>query len=214
MANKGEWPASAWREALQVFSDEKLVKRSWRRLAPVLVRMPTNVTREIVHALSYWLKSAAKIVEAQAVRLDVLINNVLDLYIDSEAVQEDDPVFRAINHPVGHVTQALISWWFSTSPKDDDQLPDMMRKIVDRLVNVMVPAFVHGRLILAADLIALFRVDPKWTAENMFPLLDWNNNEEEARWAWEGHLWSARLYRPLLLKIKELFLATANVKPR
>src|SRR5690606_19756258 len=39
---------------------------------------------------------------------------------------------------------------------------------------------------------------------------DWQHSESEARSAWEGFLWSPRLYRPLMEAIKPFFLDTAR----
>ena len=41
------------------------------------------------------------------------------------------------------------------------------------------------------------------------PLFDWTHDSVEAKAAWEGFLWSPRLYRPLLNAFKSQFLATA-----
>ena len=65
-------------------------------------------------------------------------------------------------------------------------------------------------VLLAANLIALFRVDPDWAKEHVIPLFDWNGPELEARAAWEGFLWSPRLYRPLTETLKQAFLDTAK----
>jgi hypothetical protein len=65
-------------------------------------------------------------------------------------------------------------------------------------------------VILASRLIALFRVDQRWTKTHLLPLFDWRINPVEARAAWEGFLWSPRLYRPLLIAFKEHFLDTAH----
>jgi hypothetical protein len=63
--------------------------------------------------------------------------------------------------------------------------------------------------LLASNLIALFRVDRIWTEKHLLPLFGWSN-PIEARAAWEGFLWSPRLYQPLLTAFKSQFLNTAN----
>lgn len=59
-------------------------------------------------------------------------------------------------------------------------------------------------------MIALFRVDHQWTEECLLPRFDWTVDPMEAKSAWEGFLWSPRLYRPLLLAFKPQFLDTAR----
>jgi hypothetical protein len=63
---------------------------------------------------------------------------------------------------------------------------------------------------LAANLVALFRVDREWTEKFFLRNFDWNLNAEEARATWAGFLWTPRLYVPLLASIKSQFLTTAT----
>ncbi len=42
------------------------------------------------------------------------------------------------------------------------------------------------------------------------PLFDWQRSEAEARAAWEGFLWSPRLYRPLMEMLKPAFIDTVR----
>lgn len=46
--------------------------------------------------------------------------------------------------------------------------------------------------------------------KHLLPLFDWQRSEVEARAAWEGFLWSPRLYRPLMEALKPAFLDTAR----
>jgi len=65
-------------------------------------------------------------------------------------------------------------------------------------------------MLLAAHVIALFRVDGDWAMKHLLPLFVWQRSEAEARAAWEGFLWSPRLYRPLMEILKPAFLDTAR----
>jgi hypothetical protein len=117
---------------------------------------------------------------------------------------------RAINHPVGHVTEALLRWWYRRSPEDEEGLPAEIRPTFIELCDTRIDAFRHGRVLLAAHVIALFRVDREWAMQHLLPLFDWQRSEVEARAAWEGFLWSPRLYRPLMEVLKPAFLDTAR----
>ena len=44
----------------------------------------------------------------------------------------------------------------------------------------------------------------------MLPLFDWSGSATEAKSAWEGFLWTPRIYMPFLERIKASFLATAT----
>jgi hypothetical protein len=73
-----------------------------------------------------------------------------------------------------------------------------------------VISFRHGRLLLAAHVISIFRVDIEWTKRHLLPLFDWQDSEVEATTAWKGFLWSPRLYRPLIEAFKSQFLAASK----
>jgi hypothetical protein len=139
-----------------------------------------------------------------------LIRRLLDLEYKEEVDADDDPVSRAINHPVGHATQALLDWWYRQEPKDAEGLSGDIKPIFTEICNTQVEKYRHGRVLLAAHAIALFRVDEDWARIHLLPLFDWQRSEIEARMAWEGFLWSPRLYRPLLSAIKQYFLGTAT----
>jgi hypothetical protein len=124
-------------------------------------------------------------------------------------VETYDPVGSAINHPIGHVTQALINLWFKQNPNDNDLLPVDIKPMFTTLCDVQADRFRHGRVLLGSQLIAFFRVDRPWTEQHLLPLFNWSN-PIEAKAVWEGFLWSPRLYQPLLSAFKSQFLDSAN----
>ena len=217
LARRDKWPAGRWREALQVWSEDGMVLRSWRCAAPLVQTMPDAVVQELAHGVTWWLEAASKSIDRhQAILLD-LCRRVLDLPLEGESgitsgagESIKKPVTEAINHPIGHVTQALLNLWFRQQSNDDDRLPADIRSLFTLMCDVGVRRFRHGRVLLASRLIALFRVDRRWTEEHLLARFDWAAGLVEARAAWEGFLWSPRLYPPLLLAFKPQFLETAR----
>ena len=209
LAREGVWPTERWREALQAWSEEKLIKRSWRYMAPVIADAPDEVLQALAHGVSWWIQAIAKTFEGHEKLFLSLTSRILALD-HQEGVDTDDPVMRAINHPIGHVTQALLHWWYRRSLEDEQGLPNELSPIFTALCDTRIDKYRHGRVLLAAHVIALFRVDPDWARQNLLPLFDWQHSESEARSAWEGFLWSPRLYRPLMEAIKPFFLDTAR----
>ena len=208
LAREGQWPSGRWREALQAWSEEGRILRSWRFIAPLVETMPDEVLKDIAHNITWWLEAVSKsLVRHEDIFLD-LCRRMLSLP-HQDGVDTDQPVLRAINHPVGHVTQALLNLWFKRKPNDNDKLPADLEPIFTQLCNRDVEQFRHGRVLLASHLIALFRVDRSWTETHLLPLFDWSIDAVEARAAWEGFLWSPRLFRPLLIAFKAQFLETA-----
>lgn len=215
LARDSVWPDGRWREALQAWSEEGMVLRSWRYAAPLVQTMPDTVIQEIAHSVTWWIEAASKSINRHEDVLLDLCRRVLALPIDTgtgitrNGESIDHPVTEAINHPVGHVTQALLNLWFKRNPNDNDQLPGDIKPFFMELCDVQVDRFRHGRVLLGSRLIALFRVDRTWTEQHLLPLFNWNN-PSEAKAAWEGFLWSPRLYPPLLSAFKPQFLESAN----
>jgi hypothetical protein len=209
LAQEGIWSAGRWREALQVWSEEGRTLRSWRFAAPLVQTMPDDVLQEIAHSFTWWLEAVSKSIDRHETILLDLCRRVLALPHQG-GVDTDQPVTRAINHPIGHVTQALLNLWFKREPNDNDILPGDVEPFFTQLCDTRVEQFRHGRVLLASRLIALFRVDRPWTETHLLPLFDWATDPVEAKAAWEGFLWSPRLYRPLLITFKTQFLSTVH----
>lgn len=215
LARDGVWPASRWRETLQVWSEEGMVLRSWRYAAPLVQIMPDALLQEIAHGVTWWIEVVSESAIQNEETLLNLCRRVLALPLEAETGMTsngepiDQPVTEAINHPVGRVTKALINRWFKRNPNDDDQLPADIVPFFTEICDVQVDRFRHGRVLLGSRLIALFRVDRPWTEQNLLPLFSWDN-PGEAKAVWEGFLWSPRLYQPLLTVFKTQFLESAN----
>ena len=220
LAKEGNWPADRWSMALQVWSKEKLTKRSWRYMAPVLANATDEQLQPFALGLSQWLKTIAKSFVGQEEIFLELCDRVLKMgheegvsdYFVTHAAHSGGNNFmaRAINHPVGRATEALLSWWFRRAPKDEQGLPNELKPTFTMLCDGSVDEFQHGHVLLAANLILLFRVDRDWTTKHLLPLFDWQAPEIEACAAWQGFLWSPRLYHPLMEVFRPAFLETAS----
>ncbi|MCW8127556.1 anti-phage defense-associated sirtuin Dsr1 [Microbulbifer halophilus] len=208
LAKQNVWPQERWRDALQAWSDEELHSRSWQYIAPVLVDAPDSLMQAISHSVSRWLQTIAKTFEGHERYFFTLVRRILAL--DYQKGDSDDPVSRAINHPVGHVTEALLDWWYRSALEDGQGLSEQIKPIFTELCDTQFDKYRHGRVLLATHVIALFRVDRGWAEQYLLPLFNWENSEIEARAAWEGFLWSPRLYHPLFEAIKPAFLDTAH----
>ena len=181
LAGEEVWPISRWREALQVWSEEGQVLRSWSFAAPLVQTMPNEILLELAHAVTWWLEAASKALDRHEAILLNLCRRVLALPLEPEAgISQngepiDEPVTEAINHPVGHVTQALLNVWLGREPNDNEKLPDHIEPLFTRLCDDRVNKFRHGRVLLASRLISLFRVDQLWTETHLLPLFDWGS---------------------------------------
>ncbi|MDL1975353.1 MAG: SIR2 family protein [Deltaproteobacteria bacterium] len=209
LAQEGEWPTERWREALQVWAEDSLIERTWH-MAQVIFKAPDNVIQALSHSLGWWLRAQSKIFKDREELFFALIRRLLDLEYQNGVHEDDDLLFRANNHPVGLVIEALLRWWYHQEPKEAEGLRDEVKPLFTKLCDTGIEKFRHGRVLLAAHMIALFRVDEKWAKAYLLPLFDWQLSEVEARAAWKGFLLSPRLYRPLLSAIKHPLIETAT----
>ena len=209
LAAQGAWPVMRWHTALHAWSEGTVVNLAWEQMAPVFDKAPTSFLSEARNVLAWWLREIARTIEWEDATFLSLCKRVLRLKYDPEE-DVDDIVGRAINHPIGRVTDALLRWWHRDVIEDDQVLPQELDVIFTELCDAKVGAFRHGRVLLASRVITLFRADCKWTTQHLLPHFDWNKSELEAGAAWEGLLWSPQLYGPLLRTLKPAFLETAH----
>ena len=209
LAEEGNWPVARWEQALLQWSEDGLTQPSWLKLAPVLTDIPAEVLHQLAKPLSLWLEKLSRIFKEHEETFLSLCASILALDHPFED-SEQDSLDLAIRYPVGNVTQALLRWWYRKDLKDglglDQELKDKFTEICD----TSKPWFRPGRALLALHVISLFRVDPKWTIQFVLPLFEWENNEAEARSAWQAFLWSPRLHAPLMVTLKLTFLDNAN----
>lgn len=211
LSQENFWPEVYWREALQAWSgEERLRLRSWRYIAPVLDQAPEEVIRSLVHSVSWWLEALAKSFVSHQDLFFALCGKILSIDYQDED-RPHNTINRAINHPVGMITEALLRWWHRDYLEDNHGLPDKLEPIFTQLCDSPMLSYRHARVLLAARAITLFRVDPAWTKQHLLPHFDWSVSPVEAAASWNGFLWSPRLYTPLFDAIKPMFLHTASL---
>lgn len=210
LASKDQWYADRWRSALHAWTEPAFYGKSWRCLARSLAAAPDDLLREAGHAVASWLEAQAKTFVAQEEHFFALVSRYFLIYRNDPVEAGDDIVFRAINHPLGHVVQAVLNWWHRQSLRDDQGLLNEVQWLFGELTNCEVAIYRHGRVLLGSNLITLFRVDRTWTALHLLPLLNWEHSEIEAAAVWKGFLWVPRLYGPLIAEIKTPFLAAGQ----
>ena len=210
LSKEGDWPANHWSVALQEWSEEKLAKRSWRYMAPLLANATDEQLQTFVHELSFWLRATAKTFKGRDEIFLTLCKRVLYLKDKNELDSDNDYVMRAVNHSIGCATGALLSWWYRRKSEDGQGLPNELKPTFTELCNSEDDKFRHGRVLLAGGLLSLFRVDQKWTKEHLLPLFNWQASETEACAVWQGFLISPRLCSLLMEVLKPAFLETAS----
>jgi hypothetical protein len=203
------WPAKLWTEALQTWSEAELINRSWRRVAPILNLASDETLTSFSKPICWWLQSVSKTIVGKSELLFILCNRIINFQHEDTATSEDS-FSSAINHPIGIVTEALLRCWYKSPLEDGQGLSPTYSNAFGKICSIERRYFIHGRVVLASNLIALYRVDPEWTKCNLLPFFDWKLYSSDARSVWEGFLWSPRLYEPLLEHLKQPILDTAE----
>lgn len=207
LSEENIWPANFWQVALQVWSEEKRVRRCWRYVAPLVAKMPDRALADLQHTATWWLESVSK---HKLNYHEDSFYNLCDRYLDIEEQndvdRESDLISHAINRPIGHITRALIDAWYLRQPNDNDGLPDDLKSFFTRLCGSEKAKYRYARLILSTNLISLFRVDRQWTEEYLLPSFKWDASRSEAKAVWMGFLWSPRIYWPLMRAFKDDFI--------
>lgn len=184
LARADVWPVVRWQTALSTWRAEKRVWRSWRLIARLVETMPATKLAELTPELSLWLRSAASVLDRHEQVFIDLCRRILEQAY--QAIDNTDDSFN-IDHPIRHITQALLNFWLRRHPNDNDGLPSDLAPLLARLCDTSSNQYRQGRVILASRLSTLSRVDPVWTRAHLLPLFNWSNSIE-ARAMWNGFL--------------------------
>lgn len=203
------FPENRWNTALSAWSSDKTIIESWKLAAPIIVTFSDKQFVACIHYISRWLQAVSKSVTLYSVKFILLVERVFTLYPGSENIEKVATISSAINHPIGISTEALFNYWFTTGLQDNTRIAEDFSKIFHRICVDNTNAFDQGKVIVASRAMALYRVDPIWTRDNLVPLFDWVKSERVANTVWNGFLWGARIYLPLMEELKEPFIDTA-----
>lgn len=212
LLNQNEFPVARWKSALWVWSEGSLIAESWDLAAPVITSFSDKHVLDCIHPIAQLLQAVSKDTAMHKDMFISLVKRIFAVYVQHEDTEDERGVTitAAINNPVGMATKALIDYWFTTQPKDNDRLGGEFYRVYNKICNEPSSKFDHGKLILASQAIALFRVDPEWMNSQLIPMFDWKANEKLANIVWQGFLWAPRIHRPLIEIIKKPLVDTAS----
>jgi hypothetical protein len=210
LARSDQWPVARWSTAFQVWAEPALLDRSWRRFATLLAAAPDRFLRDSNHGISWWVEAQAKAFDRHESAFFTLVDRIVRLHREEHMDIRDNIIGQAINHPIGHAVEALFRWWYRQPLRDRQGLSVAFSATAREISDTTAISYRLGRVLLGANVIALYRVDPQWTRQHVLPLFDWERSFSEARGIWMGFLWSPRLYLPFVAEIKAMFLATAR----
>lgn len=204
----GQRELGIWRRFFQVVSDHGSLSRLWRMLSKAVVEFPIDYMEKLSNEITWWMYEASKRTNENQDDYLKISTKLISLKNKSNDEEDLDIFVRAINDPLGRVALTLLNILFSQSPQAGQGLQDPLKKLFTSICDQTREELRPARMILASNLISLFRIDQQWTQENLLPLFSWKN-DVEASVAWQGFLYSPKLYLPLLVQIKSELLETA-----
>ena len=216
LAEDGVGLKDRWQEALRVWNVKiHLEEKLWREVASLLLQMQDNTLVKITRSVASWLDATSQSVEEHAGVVLNLCQCILNLYKPSSSTTQGikplrRPVTEALNHPIGITTKVILNLWLRREPKDNELLSDDIKPLFTQLCKKQVESFHYGITLLASRLTILFRVDQKWTEDNLLPFFRWKDDSVEAQMVWEGFLWTPRLYLPVIKALEQEIIKTAS----
>lgn len=120
-----------------------------------------------------------------------------------------EAVAIAINHPVGKIVGALVDKCFPETIHKGDGIQSEYKDLFSEICQNSESRLIHGRVVLATQLLALYVADEDWVREKVFPLLDWNAYADAGA-IWDGAIYLSRIDPPLLQELKSSFLETVK----
>ena len=208
---KDQYDLEKWHIAINISSEDDNRYITWPLLAETLFHIPEKIVLQLSGNIGHWLQKASPHINNNVDTLQKLVSLLLKLEYSSHDLDiKYDLVSQAINHPIGRVTDAVISWWYAQEPQDSQGIIGEAKSLLTHICDTNNELFIHGRLILASHTLSLFRVDPEWSLQYLLPLYDWDKSQIEASAAWQGFLRSPKLDLPLLSVIKESLLQTVE----
>lgn len=220
LAGEGEWPTFRWISAFRAWKNEEAREVAWQQAADAVATAPESDFRKWLEAgdVSKWLEQAATVgvhsdhflsIARRILRLDKgqppQPKGMISQPGEEGLVPHDDPVYLAINNPVGHAATALIRWYLRlTETGENASLLGEVETLMTELCDTEAVGFQHARVLLASRAVHLFYHAPDWTRQHLLPLFDWKVTG--AANAWAGFLWLSGPSEAFMEALKEPFL--------
>ena len=135
-------------------------------------------------------------------------------------VQQDKPyptnnnwLMQAINHPAGVLAEYWLQSLFIWRQNQDSlphALPDEYLTALSGIVQDKTPVGTMGKAVLCRRISFLIAADYVWAKDNLFPLFNNYDNEEEIRAVWYGFIYGGPLNPQVAELMVENFLGSVS----
>lgn len=183
-------------------SKTALRARTWRIIACVLLQATEQILAEICREATQWLSHEARELPADREKVFVLLWD--RLWALARNVSQDrsiDPLTGAINHPAGHLAEALLDRLWARRPTVGGGIPmDLALRFTD-MAEGDADGHTQSRIVLASRLYWLHWTDPAWAGQHLIPKLSFAASSEAAA-LWRGYLWSPKIGPNLMVAFR------------
>ncbi|MGJ0395381.1 MAG: hypothetical protein ACR65U_04020 [Methylocystis sp.] len=197
----GDWTVELWEQLLWA-RKEYVDADTERRVALLLMQWPPESFSNIAGPASSWIEDHANTLDEAL--LWPLWDRIADAsLVETEETNDADVFADALNAPPGRLAEIMLRKL--TKGSGASELPDDMRKRLDKLVDAPGKSGKLARIRLAAEVAYLFERAPAWTKENIIPLFQWSSPDAAA--AWSARKYSTYIGSPELFSLtKQAFL--------
>jgi hypothetical protein len=189
-ATNESWPSHRWRSFLSsmVANTEKDVgKPEPEQIIAAVLSLPESVIRDSLPTLTIWLRTSLKDPRDEDMREAVLkvwdrlleVARLLPASGNSNGGSERDLMEESVNHPIGQLTEVLITLQDALRAQGCGLYPDFQSRF-DALVQLPD----HLKMAALAEMIRslsfFYWLAPEWTEQNLLSSLDRDTAEAQA----------------------------------
>ena len=202
------WDKTLWHSALVGLAESE--NPSWLPVADILQEADQSLfSSDHAWAIAWWTRKAAKNIQAHSENEKyfwMIANKLIDGANPIQIDKNKDIIDKAINHPIGILTEALIERFAQCKLKAKEGIPQpYYLNYINKIIAGRDNSLLLGQAILASRLSYFYIIDPIWTRTQLLPKFDWENSQT-AILMWQGYLWEPKIPIDLAIELKELLI--------
>lgn len=187
-------------------SKSVLRKRTWFIVGRILDEADDAVFAGLCTEAAEWLRREAHELPADREKLFLqLWDRLYPLAMKVPADQSMDPVTQAINHPAGHLAEALLDCLWARHPTIDSALPTDLVPRFSNMADGDTDGHLQSRILLVSRLYWIHWTDPAWAGQHLIPKLSFDASPEAAA-LWRGYLWSPQIGPNLMATLRKALI--------
>ncbi len=215
LQKKEEWSSDIWGSVFNGWQKESLTKNQWSKVLTLLTRHSQlyRFARPVADLLEQGVRKRQGELPLSCLPLaEDLAGHLFDAcrkaLRDKEALDKEDWLSEAINHPGG----MIVEFWLQAllrrragAGEDWTGLPPGYKQYFRKVLSGKSYTAQLARVVLVSHMRFLFALDADWTRKKILPLLDWSSDQRRTQQAWHGYLLGGRWHEELLPGLLPLY---------